>query len=423
MSRRHIALAAVAATAIAAGLVFRLMASVEAAAPDVPTYIVKKGTFERRIIARGNLSAVNAAPISPPRVPGQHAVQIAWIAKDGTAVHKGDVVMRLSPIDLQRQLLDGQADLATAEANLQKTRTMAKVAETTRDSNAALAELELRNTQKFQPKNDQIFSRHEIIEGAIDEELSREKVDHAREANTIQRRISRSQVGEIAVQKQSATRTIKLAQMGLESLVVRAPHDGIVVLKRNWQGRLPQAGQTVWAGQAIAEIPILSEMQAEIYVLEVDGSGLRPELPVEVTLESQPQKIYHGTILRVAKLAQPRTKDVPVQYFAVTVKLAKTDPKVMKPGTRVSATVVIHAGDAIAVPRQAVFYKDGEARVFRLSGDGFAPVKVKLGAETPGRVVVTEGLSAGDRIALADPTGAPTQASAGKKSTEDEKEL
>lgn len=409
MKPRTMVFLAVAAATITAAAAYRFFPSTEGAAPDVALYEVVEEDFHRQVVAHGNLKAVKAAQISPPRVPGHRGpVKIAWLAEDGSEVKKGDVVLRISPIELEQKLLDGRADLAAAEARLAKTRTMAKVTQGSRESTATIAQIELENTQRFSPKNADVFSRHEIIEGAIDEELSQEKVEHAREANTIQRRISQSQLGEIQVQKKAAQLAIKQAEAGLESLVVRAPHAGIVVLERDWQGRLPQIGQSVWPGQTVAEIPILQKMEAEVFVLEVDGGGLTEGLAASVVLESATSKSYRGKVKRIAKLAKPRTQDVPVQYFAVTVSLDATDPAVMKPGTRVTATLTLDIGNALVIPRQAVFYRDDVATIYRLAGDGFEAVSVKLGAETPGRVVVTEGLQAGDRIALRAPTGADT---------------
>ncbi|HSN28104.1 MAG TPA: hypothetical protein VLT45_17575, partial [Kofleriaceae bacterium] len=62
--------------------------------------------------------------------------------------------------------------------------------------------------------------------------------------------------------------------------------------------------------------------------------------------------------------------------------------------------------DAVAVPRQAVFDRDGKTVVYRQKADGFEPVPVELGAATSGRVVIKTGLEADDVIALRDPTQA-----------------
>jgi hypothetical protein len=60
--------------------------------------------------------------------------------------------------------------------------------------------------------------------------------------------------------------------------------------------------------------------------------------------------------------------------------------------------------DALTVPRQAVFEREGESVVYLRRGGDFESVPVKTGAAGRGRVVVTGDLEPGASIALADPT-------------------
>ena len=110
-------------------------------------------------------------------------------------------------------------------------------------------------------------------------------------------------------------------------------------------------------------------------------------------------------IKKVDTLAKRRTGWIPVQYFGATLELARTDPAVMKPGQRVRAVLALdRRPDAISVPRNAIFEKDGKKIVYKRAGAEFTPVAVTLGPAAVGRVVVEGGLSAGDEIALRDPT-------------------
>jgi len=197
------------------------------------------------------------------------------------------------------------------------------------------------------------------------------------------------------------------AREALAHLEVHAPADGILVWQRDDHGDLPRFGGQVFPDQQLGEIPALDTMEAELFVLEVDGSGLDEGQPADVIVESHPDARYHGAIRRVDKLAKPRELWVPVQYFSVVIALDHTDRAVMKPGQRVHATLELARQDALVVPRQAVFEKDGKAIVYRRGDHGFAPVAVELGAATPGRVAITAGLVAGDAIALRDPQGTP----------------
>jgi multidrug efflux pump subunit AcrA (membrane-fusion protein) len=97
-------------------------------------------------------------------------------------------------------------------------------------------------------------------------------------------------------------------------------------------------------------------------------------------------------------------RDVPVQYFGVTLELDHTDPASMKPGARVHASLLLESREALVLPRQAVFDDHGQPFVYRWQGAAFEAVKVTLGPSSLGRVVIEEGLNEGDQIALVDPS-------------------
>lgn len=378
---------------------------------EVPTQTVKKEAFTRRVTAEGNLRAVKATPVSAPQSGGDFGpMKIAWLAPDGSAVKAGDVVVRFDPSEPEKQLREGQADLAAADAKLAEEQIKSKTAVQGRDSAADLAGAELEQQRKFQSKDKEIFSRNQIVESEIDEKLAGAKQQHAEQTKQIERKLAQSKAGVIAVEKQKAQITIAHAQAALKSMEVRAPHDGILVLRRNWKGELPRVGEQLWPGQKIAEIPLLDTMEAEVYVLEVDGNGIAEKQPAELVVEARPDLMYKGAVKLVDKLAKPRVPGVPVQYFEVVVSLDRTDRDVMKPGQRVRATLILDKADALVVPRQAVIAKDGKNVVYKRGAHGFEPVEVELGAGTSGRVVIAKGLAAGDTIALRDPTRSLDQA-------------
>jgi RND family efflux transporter MFP subunit len=373
---------------------------------EVPTYVVTQDKLVREVTADGNLRAVTATPLTAPRSRGDFGpMKIAWIAEDGQRVAKGDVVVRFDPSDPEKQLRDSQADLASATARLRAEQIKSKLAIEARDTAAKMAAKELEQTRKFQSKDEEIFSRHQIIESQIDEKLAGARKEHAERTKEVERKLSRSKTGIIAVEQQKAQVAIKHAKAALEEMEIRAPHDGLFIHRRNWRGETPKVGDQLWPGQKVAEIPLLESMEAEVFVLEIDGSGLAKDQPAEVVIEAWPEVVHRGKVRLVDKLAKPRMHRVPIQYFAVVIELDKTDIEVMKPGQRVRATITLDEEQALVVPRQAVFNKDGKNFVYRRTERGdFEQVAVELGAATSGRVIVKSGLAAGDRIALRDPT-------------------
>jgi HlyD family secretion protein len=371
---------------------------------DVATLRIEPSELVRSVPAQGDLQAVRATPVSVPNgVPGPF--RIGWLAPDGSLVKKGDVVIRFDPTVLEKRLVDAEDDLHSAQLQMEKEQLSGLSEVRKLEKDAAMARVELAQASQFQKKDSEIFSRAEIIESDIDQKLAEERQKHAEGSQQTHERLTGTEVALLQIKVRQADSKIQQARAGLQALSVTAPHDGVLILKRNWRGDTTRVGDNVWNGQPLAEIPDLSAMEAEVYVLEADAGGLKAGKTATVAVESAPGVTYPARIKRVDTLAKPRIPGSPVQYFAVTLELGKTDPGVMKPGQRVQASLLLdQRKDALMVPRQAVFDREGRSIVYRKGTRGFEPVEVKLGASTMGRIAVESGISKGDVLALRDPT-------------------
>lgn len=179
------------------------------------------------------------------------------------------------------------------------------------------------------------------------------------------------------------------------------------MLDRDWRGNPVRVGDTVWPGRPLAKIPDLTEMQAEVFVLEADAGDLESGQSATVWLESDPENPHPATLKSIDPMAGRRNRRVPVQYFRTILDLEHTDVESMKPGSRIHAEITIADLDtAITVPRQAICNLEGAMVVYRWSRGTFEVTEVVLGPTAFGRVVVVSGLENGDRIALRDPTAA-----------------
>ncbi|HLX06459.1 MAG TPA: HlyD family efflux transporter periplasmic adaptor subunit [Thermoanaerobaculia bacterium] len=374
---------------------------------DVPVAAVARRDFVHLVPAEGNLRAVRStAVLVPAAAPG--SFRLAWLAPDGSRVRAGEVVARFDPTDIEKALADAEGDLATSrlKAGKQRATDLAEIYKLERD--AAMARIELEQAKRFQKKDTLIFSRNDIIESGIDQELAAQKEQHARRVQASRQELQRADVGVLGVDIRQAELKIRQAREGLRALQVRAPNDGVLILKRDQRLEVPHVGDQVWTGSTLAEVPEPAAMEAEVYVLEADAGGLAAGRPATVAVESAPGVEHAARIARVDALAKPRLRGSPVQFFAVTLQLDRTDPRVMKPGQRVQATLrLAERRDALVVPRQAVFQRDGHDVVYRRrAGGGFDAVPVTLGPADLATTVLDSGVAAGDLLALRDPTGA-----------------
>lgn len=369
-----------------------------------PVYVVAPSNFVRRVTAEGNLKAVNATPLTtPPQT--DTPLKVAWIADEGSILHKGDLVVRFDATDFTIALATGRDNRGTADNKHQRANVDSSTTKANLQRDARQAEEELAAARRAHVDDSEVFSRYQRIESELDELLAGDKRTHANNVIGVREQLSQADDALIGIEAKKADLEIANAEKGLRALELRAPHDGILVLQRDWRGDVPRVGSTVWSGSPLGQIPNLEAMNAEVFVLEADAAGLVIGQRAMITLEASPGRRYSGKITQVDKLARPRLRGVPVQYFGVTVTIDKTDPAVMKPGSRVLAELELDSrANAFSIPRQAVFEKQGKKIVYVRHGDRFVPSAVTIGTSSPGRIVITAGVTKGDALALTDPT-------------------
>ena len=365
---------------------------------------MERRLFVHRVTAEGTLKAETTTPLTVPSEV-RRTVRLAWVAADGSVVAEGDLIARFDPTEMEERLDEGRADLESAGLEVDKSKVESGVKVKSIETKLKVADLELSHAKRFGKTDDDVFSRHEIVESEIDEKLAADRRDHATDARRTQQSLSQTELELLAIKKRKAQLIIDQAEGGLSALEVRAPHAGILTLIRNWSGEVPQVGAEMWRGQEIAEIPDLSSLEAEVFVLEADAGGLVTGKPATVVVEAEPEVTYAAEIKRVDSVAKPRFRGSPVQYFGVVLKFVGETSESMKPGQRVRATLLLdEVGDALVVPRQAVVQEGGHPQVFVVSGDGFEPRQVETGGSSLGLGVVTAGLEEGERIALSPPS-------------------
>jgi hypothetical protein len=89
----------------------------------------------------------------------------------------------------------------------------------------------------------------------------------------------------------------------------------------------------------------------------------------------------------------------------------------LRPGLLADVEIVVERiPNAINIPAQAVFEKEGRNVVFVQAGKGFEERRVKLLRRSESTMVISEGLKLGEVIAMSDPTTAGDSKKQGKKS-------
>jgi multidrug resistance efflux pump len=369
----------------------------------VPTYEVVPRDFQHRVTAEGFLRSTDVTQVRvPPQAPPGGS--ILWRAEDGIEVQEGEVVALLDREEMERRVKKEKSDLASAQVRHDQTRVEGEVRVNEIGSRKHEAELELDLAERFRRVDSDLYSRREILQSEIDEQLARVRQTEAGELQKMHRDLAATELSLIDVTRRRAAEEVGRAQRQLDALEVRAPRAGILTWVRDDRGDLPQIGEQVWRGQTLAEIPTFSELGIEAFVVEADVGGIVPGREATIALDAHPELSYGARVTRVDPVAQRRFEGSPSLYFEILLELDKTDLAVMKPGQRVTVNILVEeVADALVVPRQALFSEEGAYIVYRAAGGDFERTPVQVSALARGLAVVASGLEAGSRVALAEP--------------------
>jgi multidrug efflux pump subunit AcrA (membrane-fusion protein) len=389
------------------------------------TMVVQPKDFRLTIRAEGELQSAEPVTIAVPPVP-VFRLRIASVVPDGRYVNKGDVLVEFDPAELNLQVMENRPSLEMAKHKINKSELAADVDKADVVKDKRIAEMELKKINEFLPQDEQIYSRREIIEGQLDKSYTEKKIVFADARLQLKGKVYSLDEAILLLERQQAEMKISQVEKALASLKLLAPASGIVVYNDAGyffgdRGLMP--GRVVWVGMTLFNLVNPDKMEAKCFVFEKDAGELRPDLPVKVTLDPYPGIEYTGKVKSIDKLARPIDRDSPVKYFQTIVALDKVDRERMKPGVKLK--VHIQAGEvksAIVVPRSAVVKKDSGFVVHVQKGpQQFEPVPVTLGQGDLAQVVVTQGLQAGQVLALNPPDVRTDFSPGAKKSTTSEK--
>ncbi len=372
---------------------------------DLPVGEVRRGAFEVVLSLAGTLVAEDSVPVAVPDVGG--GTRVVRILASGTAVAEGDVVCELDRTALEQQIINAEARLEVLVRRIPSEEEQLAGRLQDLENGVARSELALQRAL-MRVTDSETIPRVEREGSRLDAEEARLTLDRARTALEGARLKGAADLDLMRLDVRQTRANVARYQAQLVASTVTAPVPGVVALAEDFSGRPVAAGDTVYPGFEIARIAQPGALRVEAWVPEADAGRIRVGQPVTVRVEGYPEKPAQGRVSRTGDMAVRRSAIVPGKYLGVTVDLTEqADP--MRPGMTVRADVFVdRADDALTVPREAVFYQDERAFVWRRHFGSFGAVPVTVGLASDARVVVTGPLAAGDVVALGDPGGEPS---------------
>lgn len=404
----------------------------------IPTAKVREGKFTISFHEIGVLEAERSVAVNS-EINGK----IITIVREGTVVQPGDELAVLDTSELEREV---------------RNQTLA-YENTVADVDRVKAEFDLlqesNRTDREQTEAQLAFDKNELVLAEQDLEkkkgLAKEKlipgtqVDQAEgvvrskklavEKGEAQLKLKLKEIESNESQKKAEIRNMefrsKVAKTSLDretermsGALISAPSPGLVVLSKTYDGsrgrRSLQEGDMVSPRQTLCQLPDLSSMLVKVQVGEGDAPRVIIGMPALIRLEAAPKKVFHGSVKGISSLAtesNPWEGGTPgKKNFEVIIGITEKDPSVIKPGMTADAEFISdEIPNAVYVPIESVVEQSAKTYVYVKEGGRYERVPVKTGKSNDNFICITDGLKAGQVVALRDPTRDLEQQEAGSK--------
>jgi RND family efflux transporter MFP subunit len=191
-----------------------------------------------------------------------------------------------------------------------------------------------------------------------------------------------------------------LAAKKVRDTELRAPISGSV------EAKLVSAGEYVKTGAPLFRLVNDRPVKMVGEVPEYYASLVRRGQAVELTVDGQAGRIFRGTLSRVSPSSNVANRAVQVEV------LFPNAGRELKPGFFGKGAVLLRVDpDGVTVPKEALVTFAGVDKLFVIEGGKATERRVKLGEDLGGRIEITDGVKAGETVAVTNTgklfTGAP----------------
>lgn len=347
---------------------------------------VTKGQFNDYIRVNGQVQPINTIQLSA--IEGGMVAQ--KLIEEGSEVHAGDIIVRLTNPMLNLNILDSEAQLAEKQNFLRNTQVSMEQEKLNLKKEKLQLDMDVeRKKRKYdqykQLYNEKLTSKEEYLQAKEDYEYAvsgRQLVVERQKQDSIYRSVQISQMEESL---HNMRQNLMLVRQRSENLNVKAPVDGQLGLLD------VEIGQTIATGGRIGQISVLSDYKVEATIDEhyID----RVRVGLDATFERQ-DKNYS---LRVRKV-YPEVRD---KQFKTDFVFNGERPDNIRAGQTYYINLQLgQPAEAILIPRGAFYQTTGGQWIFVVVADGSKAVrrKITIGRQNPNYYEVTSGLDEGEKV-------------------------
>lgn len=364
---------------------------------------VKSGEFRIAVTTTGELEAKSSEKIFGPsnlRNVRIWNVKIEDIVPDGTVVDSGDYVASLDKSELDNKMKDQELEIEQLETQFTKTRL-----DTTlelRSLRDDLINLEYALEEKEIELEQSAYEPPTTIR-QIKIELEKAERNYNQTVKNYQLRLQKANatMQEVTAQLNKAQRKYNEMADILSEFTVFAPKAGMVIYKRDWDGKKQGVGSQIgpW-DPSVATLPNLTEMVSKTYVNEIDISKVKVGQKVDLGIDAFPEKKFTGSVTEVANIGE-QMQNTNAKVFEVVISVNEFD-SVMRPAMTTKNIIITDViENALFIPIECIHTQDSITYVVV----GNKRQQVIVGKTNENEIIVKEGLEEGENIYLLAPDG------------------
>jgi HlyD family secretion protein len=265
--------------------------------------------------------------------------------EEGMALKAGDLVARLDDADYRQQVAVDSATTHLRGRQLD----LALAGSRTQDVEAAKlamldAQADLEQKKKDYARYESLFEKDEIPGQTRDQaatNVTRAQATYDRAQQIYNELVEGTRKEELAVDRanvRQAEQVIDMSRVRLAYTVLRAPFNGVVMVRQ------AEMGEVVLPGTPIISLADLDHLWVRVYVPETDLGKIHWDQAVDVRTDTYPNKIYHGRVSFISSEAEFTPKSVQTEKERVTlvyrVKVDVENPNgELKPGMPADAVI------------------------------------------------------------------------------------
>jgi len=354
------------------------------------TDVVRRETLLRSVSAAGTLVPERVRVVAA----SEDGVVDRVLVRPGSSVSVGQTIAQISNPALIEKVVDAQAQVDVARANIASARQQAAAAQLTQRAAIADAEaqaqvdvLRAHSTAKLIGQG--LVPEVDYRKAQIDATKSRNDVAIGRAQLSVAAADASAKLAALQAQLAEAQAQLVAARAQVGALTVRAGAPGVV------QSVAVDPGARVSQGAELARIADQRDLKAQLQVPEAALRDVSPGMPATIDTGAG---TLPGHVERIAPAAQNGT-------VAVDVGFDRPLPSSIRPDGNVTGAIVLaRLPHALTLARPAGANDGASLDLFKVvdGGTRAVRVRVRLGSGSTERVQLVSGLRAGDTAIVSD---------------------